>query len=82
MKSLSREIQVDIIEAFNSTLKYLDDLLNIDNIYFDQMVDCIYPTELLIPVLVLLFVALRFILRGDLFYVLPCVTLFLCFPSF
>ena len=24
----------------------LDDLLNIDNIYFDQMVDRIYPTEL------------------------------------
>ena len=30
-------------------------------------------------VLVLLFVALWFILRGDLFYVLPCVILFLCF---
>ena len=27
----------------------------------------------------LLFVALWFILRGDLFYVLPCVILFLCF---
>ena len=35
--------QVDIIEAFNSTSSYLDDLLNVDNIYFDQMV--IYPTE-------------------------------------
>ena len=32
-----------------------------------------------VPVLVLLFVALWFILRGDLFYVLPCVILFLCF---
>ena len=31
---------------FNSTSRYLDDLLNIDNIYFDQMVDRIYPTEL------------------------------------
>ena len=31
------------------------------------------------PVLVLLFVALWFILRGDLFYALPCVILFLCF---
>ena len=30
------------------------------------------------PVLVLLFVALWLILRGDLFYVLPCVILFLC----
>ena len=44
MKSLSRENQADIIEAFNS--RYLDDLLNIDNIYFDQMVDRIYPTVL------------------------------------
>ena len=45
MKSLSRENQADILEAFNSTSRYLDDLLNIDNIYFDQMVDRIYPTE-------------------------------------
>ena len=46
MKSFSRENQADIIEAFNLTSRYLDDLLNIDNIYFDQMVDRIYPTEL------------------------------------
>ena len=45
-KSLSRENQADVIEAFNLTSRYLDDLLNIDNIYFDQMVDRIYPTEL------------------------------------
>ena len=45
MKSLLRENQADIFEAFNST-RYLDNLLNIDNIYFDQMVDRIYPTEL------------------------------------
>ena len=32
-----------------------------------------------VPVLVLLFVALGFILRGDLLYVFPCVILFLCF---
>ena len=38
--------QADIVEAFNSTSRYLDDLLNIDNIYFDQMVDHIYPIEL------------------------------------
>ena len=42
MKSLSLENQADIIEAFNLTSRYPDDLLNIDNIYFDQ----IYPTEL------------------------------------
>ena len=46
MKSLSLENQADIIEAFNSTSRYLDDILNIDNIYFDQMVDRIYPIEL------------------------------------
>ena len=28
--------QTDIIEAFNSTSRYLDDLLNIDNPYFEQ----------------------------------------------
>ena len=39
------ENQADIIVAFNSTSRYLDDLLNIDNIYFDQMVDRIYPTK-------------------------------------
>ena len=33
MKSLSPENQADIIEAFNSTSRYLDDLLKIDNIY-------------------------------------------------
>ena len=32
--------------------------------------------------LILLFVAFRFILRDDLFYVLPFVILFLCFKSF
>ena len=46
MKSLSHENQADILETFNSTSRYLDDLLNIDNIYFDQMVDRIYPTKL------------------------------------
>ena len=46
MKSLSPENQADIIEALNSTSRYLDDLLNIDNIYFEQMVNRIYPAEL------------------------------------
>ena len=46
MKPLSRENKADMIEVFNSTSRYLDDLLSIDNIYFDQKVDRIYPTEL------------------------------------
>ena len=39
-------------------------------------------SKAMVPMLVLLFVALWFILRCDLFYVLPCVHLFLCFQSF
>ena len=38
-------------------------------------------SKAVVPVLVLLFVALWFILRGDLLYVFPCVILFLCFFS-
>ena len=38
-------------------------------------------SKAVVLVLVLLFVALWFILRSDLFYVLPCVILFLCFSS-
>ena len=42
----------------------------------------VYSTDrskAVVPVLVLLFVALWFILRGDSLYVFPCVILFLCF---
>ena len=35
MTSLSGDNQADIIEAFNSTSRYLDDLLNIYNPYFE-----------------------------------------------
>ena len=45
MLSLSDYNQTDIIEAFNSTSRYLDDLLNIDDPYFEQIVGQIYPTE-------------------------------------
>ena len=38
-------------------------------------------SKAVVPVLVLLFVALWFIPRGDLLYVFPCVILFLCFFS-
>ena len=46
MLSLSDNNQTNNIEAFNSTSRYLDDLLNIDNPYFEQMLGQIYPTEL------------------------------------
>ena len=46
MMSLSADKDAEIIEAFNSTSIYLDDLLNIDNTYFDGMVIQIYQSEL------------------------------------
>ena len=46
MTSLSDVKQAEIIEAFKSTSRYLDDLLNIDNPYFEGMVNRVYPPEL------------------------------------
>ena len=37
MKSLTKEKRYDMSDAFNSTSRYLDDLLNIDNIHFEQI---------------------------------------------
>ena len=37
---------VEIIEPFSSTSRYLDGLLNIDNPYFERMVNQIYRPEL------------------------------------
>ena len=39
MSSMSNDNQADITEAFNSTSRYLDDLLNIDNHYLEGMVN-------------------------------------------
>ena len=44
--SLTKEKRYDMIDAFNSTSRYLDDLLNIDHIRFEHMVHRIYPAEL------------------------------------
>ena len=46
MKTLTKEKRYDLIDAFNSTSRYLDDLLNIDNFHFEHMVHRIYPAEL------------------------------------
>ena len=46
MMSLSDDKQANIIDAFNTTSRYLDDILNIYNVYFDTMVSQIYPSEL------------------------------------
>ena len=46
MMSLTDDNQADDITAFNTTSRYLDDILNINNVYFDNMVSQIYPSEL------------------------------------
>ena len=46
MMSLSDDKQAEIIDAFNTTSRYLDDILNINNVYFDNIVSQIYPSKL------------------------------------
>ena len=46
MLPLSEDNQSDVIEAFNSTSRYLDDLVNINNNFFDSMDNRTYPSEL------------------------------------
>ena len=45
MMSLSDDKQADVIDAFNITSRYLDDILNINNVYFDNMVSRIYTLQ-------------------------------------
>ena len=47
MISVSDDKQADIIDTFNTTSRYLDDILSIKNIYFDNMeskIHCIAST--------------------------------------
>ena len=46
MMSLSDDKQADINTSFNTTSRYLGGILNINNIYFDNMVSKICPLEL------------------------------------
>ena len=46
MKSLTKEKRYDLIDAFKSTSRYLDNLLNIDLIHFEHMVHRKYHAEL------------------------------------
>ena len=41
MMSLSDDKQADIIDALNTTSRYLDDILNIYKVYCDNMVDIV-----------------------------------------
>ena len=58
--SLSEGKQADIIDAFNTTSRYLDDILNFNNVYFDTIVSQIYPSELNLIELIPLIPKLRF----------------------
>ena len=44
--SLSDDNQAHVIETFNSDSRYLNDRLKIDDLYFEGMVNQIYPPEL------------------------------------
>ena len=46
MASLSYNKGAEIIQAFNFTSRYLDNLLNIDNPYFEDMVGRFFQPEL------------------------------------
>ena len=46
MMSLPNDKQADVIDPFNTTSIYMDDILNINNVYFHNMVSQIYPSEL------------------------------------
>ena len=43
MMSLSDDKQSGIIDTFNTTPRYLDDILKINNVNFDNMVRQLYP---------------------------------------
>ena len=43
MLSLSDDKQADVIDAIYTTSRYLDDILNINNVNFDNMVSQMYP---------------------------------------
>ena len=44
--SFSDDKQADIVDDFYTASRYLDDILNINNVYFDNMVSQIYPSKL------------------------------------
>ena len=46
MMSLSDDKQADVIDAVNTTSRYLDDVLNNNNVNFDNMVSQKYPSVL------------------------------------
>ena len=48
MLNLSKSNQIDLIQKFNRTSRYIDDILNMDNPYFEQYIHTIYPKVLIL----------------------------------
>ena len=46
MMSLSDDKQAEVIDAFNTIYRYLDEIINKNNVYFERMVSQIYPSDL------------------------------------
>ena len=46
MSNLNTSKQYDLIDMFNDTSRYLDDIFTIDNLEFDNNIPDIYPTKL------------------------------------
>ena len=46
MMSLSDDKQADVIDEFNTTSRYLEDISNMNHVHFDTMVSHICPSEL------------------------------------
>ena len=46
MMSLSDDKQADVVDAFNTTSRYLDDILNVNNVYFGSVVGRVCPSGL------------------------------------
>ena len=60
MMPLSDDKQAGIIDAFNTTSRYLDDLFYINNVYFDTMLSQIYSSDLQLSKLIPLIPKPRF----------------------
>ena len=50
MMSLSDDKQADVIDAFKTTSRYLDHIMNKNNVYFNNIVSQIYPSDFLLNI--------------------------------
>ena len=46
MMFLSDDKQTEVVDAFYTTSRYVDDILSINNVYYDNMVSKLYPSKL------------------------------------